>query len=301
MLVLLFFSYFFTEECGRAASFQLSMATDSAAESCTSIVNKIHEIGSRCVAQICHAGIPGIVEKMGPSKDESKGVREMTLEDIHRTITEFGNAARRAKNAGFDMVMIHGAHGYLLSQFLSPLINKRTDEYGGSLENRARIVREVSLEIRKAVGPDFPIAIKMNVSDEAEGGMTIAESTQVVLWLAEDTVQFFEASCMHPIKKKEERNFNRDGALSWRNALREKYPHSLVALVGGVRSQKESEELVKSGVCDFISMSRPFIREPDLVDNWASNKDAEAKCVSCGGCLRNAFNGEFACVFNKKK
>jgi len=299
---LIVFSYFFTEECGRAAKFQLSMATDSAAESCRPIVDKIHELGSHCVAQICHAGNPGIVEKMGPSKMESEGV-EMTMDDIHRTITEFGKAALRAKNAGFDIVMIHGAHGYLLSQFLNPLMNHRTDDYGGSLENRARIVREVAREIRKNVGPDFPIAIKMNVDDGAKGGMTIPESTQVALWLAEDGVELFEASCMNPIKKKADGTcFNRAGAESWRKALREKYPHALVALVGGVRSQKESEDCLKSGVCDLISMSRPFIREPDLVDVWAANPthEAEAKCISCGACLRNAFSGKFQCVFNKK-
>jgi len=301
---LIVFSYFFTEECGRAAPFQLSMANDAAAESCRAIVNKIHELGSCCVAQICHAGIPGIVEKMGPSKIEEKGVREMTLEDIKRTITEFGKCALRAKNVGFDMVMIHGAHGYLLSQFLNPLTNHRTDDYGGSLENRARIVREVAREIRKNVGPNYPIAIKMNVNDGAEGGMTTTESTQVALWLAEDSVQFFEASCMNPIKKKNEGTcFNRAGAESWRKALHEKYPHTLVALVGGVRSQKESEDCLKSGVCDMISMSRPFIREPDLVDIWAANPshEAESKCVSCCACLKNAFNGKFECVFNKKK
>jgi len=298
---LIIFSYFFTEECGRAAQFQLSMATDAAAESCRPIVNKVHELGSHCCAQICHAGIPGIVEKMGPSKDETKGVREMTLEDIRRTVTEFGKAALRAKNAGFDIVMIHGAHGYLLSQFLNPLTNHRTDDYGGSLENRARIVREVAREIRKVVGPDYPIAIKMNVDDGAEGGMTIPESTQVALWLAEDTVQLFEASCMNPIKKKSDGTcFNRAGCASWRKALREKYPHALVALVGGVRSQKESEECLSSGVCDFVSMARPFIREPDLVDIWAAcpTHDAEAKCVSCCACLRYAFTGKFMCAFN---
>jgi len=227
----------------------------------------------------------------------------MTIDDIHRTITEFGKAALRAKNTGFDIVMIHGAHGYLLSQFLCPRINRRTDEYGGSLENRARIVREVAREIRKVVGPDFPIAIKMNVDDgPEEGSMTIAESTQVALWLAEDGVELFEASCMNPIKKKNEGTcYNRAGAESWRKALREKYPHALVALVGGVRSQKESEDCLKSGVCDLISVARPFIREPDLVDIWASNPnhDSEAKCVSCGACLKNAFRGEFKCVFNK--
>jgi len=298
---LIIFSYFFTEECGRAAKFQLSMASDAAAESCRPIVNRVHELGSRCVAQICHAGIPGIVEKMGPSKDEEKGVREMSMDDIRRTITEFGKAALRAKNTGFDIVMIHSAHGYLLSQFLNPLTNHRTDEYGGSLENRARIVREVAREIRKMVGPDYPIAIKMNIHDDAEGGMTIEESTKVALWLAEDSVQLFEASCMQAIKKSTAGTcYNREGAASWKKALREKYPHALVALVGGVRSQKESEECVKNGVCDLISIARPFIREPDLVDIWAANPDhnAKAKCVSCGFCLRNAFAGKFMCVFN---
>jgi len=301
---LVVFSYFFTEDCGRAAKFQLSMANDTAAESCRAVVKKIHELGGHCVAQICHAGISGTEVSMGPSKGEKPESREMTMEDIRRTVTEFGKAALRAKNAGFDIVMIHAAHGYLLSQFLCPLMNHRTDEYGGSLENRARIVREVAREIRKMVGPDYPIAIKMNVEDNAEGGMTIAESTQVALWLAEDSVQLFEASCMKAIQptKTVGTCYNRAGAESWRKALHEKYPHALVALVGGVRSQKEAEDCLSKGVCDLISMARPFIREPDLVDNWASNPthEAVAKCVSCGACLRNAFQGKFQCVFNKQ-
>jgi len=299
---LVIFSYFFTEECGRAAKFQLSMANDAAAESCRAIVKRIHELGGHCVAQICHAGLEGS-DSMGPSKGQKPESREMTLEDIRRTVTEFGKAALRAKNVGFDIVMIHAAHGYLLSQFLCPLMNRRTDEYGGSLENRARIVREVAREIRKMVGPDYPIAVKMNVEDNAEGGMTIDESTQVALWLAEDSVQLFEASCMKAIQpKKVGTCYNRAGAASWRKALREKYPHALVSLVGGVRSQKEAEDCLSTGVCDLISMARPFIREPDLVDIWRADPSHEAvsKCVSCGACLRNAFSGKFQCAFNKK-
>ena len=121
------FSYFFTEECGRAAPFQLSMASDAAAESCRAAVAKVHAHGSGCVAQICHAGIAGMVEKMGPSGSEKLGIREMTLDDIARTVRAFGECARRAQAVGFDMVMMHAAHGYLLSQFLDGQTNRRTD------------------------------------------------------------------------------------------------------------------------------------------------------------------------------
>lgn len=298
---LVVFSYFFTEECGRAAPFQLSLATDAAAESCRAAVEKVHARGSVCVAQICHAGIAGIVEKMGPSGSEKLGIREMTLEDIARTVRAFGECARRAKAVGFDMVMMHAAHGYLLSQFLDGQTNRRTDAYGGSLENRARVLREVAREMRSAVGPDYPLAVKMNVDDGHEGGITVPESTQVALWLAEDGIDLFEASCMNPIKPATAGTcYNRAGAESWRQALKARFPHAVVALVGGMRKQQECEECLRAGACDLVSLSRPFIREPDLVDLWAAcpAHDGTAKCVSCNACLRNAFKGKFMCAFN---
>ena len=300
---LVVFSYFFTEECGRAAKYQLSMASDAAAESCREAVRLVHEHGGRCAAQVCHAGVAGIVEPMGPSATE-KGAREMTLEDIKRTVAAFGECARRAKAVGFDIAMLHAAHGYLMSQFLDGAANKRTDEYGGSLENRARIVREAARAMRAAVGPDYPLAVKMNVQDEHEHGMTIEESTQVAQWLAEDGITLFEASCYQAIKPASAGPcYNRAGALEWRKALKARFPNTLVALVGGIRAQKDAEKCLEDGVCDLISLSRPFIREPDLVDIWAAcpTHDAVAKCVSCSACLRNAFHGKFACVFNEKK
>ena len=155
--------------------------------------------------QLNHGGRSAVtVEgKIGPSDVKLRNVyrnfdltdcHEMTVEDIDAMVLEYVRAAVRAKSVGFDCVMIHGAHGYLLEQFLSPLYNKRTDEYGGPIENRARFLLRVVTRVREVLGEDFPVAVKLNTSDFAEGGLTVEDSTKVAVMLAEAGVSFIEAS-----------------------------------------------------------------------------------------------------------
>jgi 2,4-dienoyl-CoA reductase-like NADH-dependent reductase (Old Yellow Enzyme family) len=221
----------------------------------------------------------------------------MTTDDIHRVVTAFGQAARRAKKAGFDGVQIHAAHGYLLSQFLSPAINQRTDEYGGSVENRVRIVLEVLRTIRQVVGRNYPILIKINSEDFLNNGLTVEDFLEAGAMLENAGVDAIEVSggtffSGRLIPSRKEITFDRDQAY-FRKASRslKKMSKVPVILVGGIRSYLLAERLVDEGVMDYIAMCRPFIREPMLIARWQSGDLRKATCISCNGCFGPARSG----------
>jgi len=158
---------------GQAGPGQLGIYKDDLMEGLKEMVRAVHGHGCPIAAQIAHAGyfapakIKGLTP-LAPSLQEGASKfprKEMTLKDIQHVVEAFGEAARRAKEAGFDAVQIHAAHGYLLSQFLSPAFNRRRDQHGGSVENRARALIEVMDRVRAAVGPDFPVLVKLNYQD----------------------------------------------------------------------------------------------------------------------------------------
>ena len=194
--------------------------------------------------------------------------KQMSLADIQQVVQAFAHAAQRAKAAGFDGVQIHSAHGYLLSQFLSPIYNQRTDMYGGKIHNRARTILEILQAIRKAVGPDYPILVKLNSRDFAENGLSLADSVRVGVMLNDNGIDAIELSGgLHisgkmgairtGIKSEADEAYFREGAKTFKEKVR--VP---LILVGGIRSFQVAERLVEQGVADYISMSRPFIREP---------------------------------------
>lgn len=316
---LISFSHSFVAESGRACPKQLGISCPEAAESYRDIISKIKSLGSVPMIQLAHGGrqsitgdaiAPSALDLVGVSGAPLPACREATHEDINRIVKEFAEAAVRAKDVGFEVIMIHSAHCYLLSQFLSPMYNRRTDEYGGSLENRARLLLTVVREIKKAVGDDFPIAVKLNIEDTfpPEMNFSMEESAQVAAWLAAAGVCLIEASgggfgarfSASRGGRDSTEGYHKEGARLWKKAIKEAgfEDKTMVALVGGVRSRKAAEEFLNDGTCDMVSISRPFIREPDLVDKWMENPDYRAKCVSCNKCftLEN-----FGCIFNQKK
>lgn len=224
--------------------------------------------------------------------------KELAVEQIRQIVEAFGQAACRVKEAGFDGVQIHAAHGYLMSQFLSPAFNKRTDEYGGVLENRARAVMEVTGEVRAAVGEDFPVLIKMNSEDFLDGGLSLDDSIKVGAVLQDGGIDGIELSggsivsgdlspSRGKITSEDKEAYFRDAAKAFKENLR--VP---LILVGGIRSFRMAERLVEEGYADYISMSRPFIREPDLVKRWKSGDLRKATCVSDNQCFGPATAGE---------
>jgi 2,4-dienoyl-CoA reductase-like NADH-dependent reductase (Old Yellow Enzyme family) len=223
----------------------------------------------------------------------------MTKEEIAETVIAFGDAAMRAKEAGFDGVQIHAAHGWLLSQFLSPFFNKRTDDYGGSLENRARIVLEVTKNIREAVGENFAILVKINSDDFLPGGFNTDEMLKVSVMLEKAGVDAIEVSggtigalltgnidgSFSPASKKDV--YYTEASKKLKEKI--KIP---VMIVGGIRTFETADELIKTGVADYVSLCRPLIREPDLIKKWKSGNLKKSDCISDSACFQPGMEGK---------
>jgi 2,4-dienoyl-CoA reductase-like NADH-dependent reductase (Old Yellow Enzyme family) len=306
----------YVREEGKAGIRQLAVFGDECVAGLSEMTHGVHAAGGKIVLQVAHAGLHALqskegLEPLGPSPLQTpKGVvgRAMTMEEVQLVVAAFGDAAARARQAGFDGVQIHAAHGYLLSQFLSPYYNKRTDAYGGELLNRARIVLEVYESIRKAVGPEFPVLIKLNSEDFLDGGLSVDEMLQVSELLQSRGIAAVEMSGgtalsgnRFPIRKgvaksEEEEPFYHEAASRFKNRL--EVP---LILVGGLRSLGSAERLVKSGTADFIALCRPLIREPHLIRRWKEGDRRKATCISDNLCFGPAFKGlGIACVTEEK-
>ena len=299
-------SHAYASSEGKAGPWQLALDKDELIPSLKIMTDAVHAHGSKTIAQLAHAGkfgatkltgVPPLVvsDVEGMSKH---AVKVATEEDIESLVKSFADAAERAMSAGFDGLQIHAAHGYLLSQFLSPIFNKRKDQYGGGIENRARIHSKIITEIRKKVGPSFPILVKLNCADFAEGGLTMEESLKAAFIMKDAGLDALEISGglltggkLSPsrpnINTKEKELYYRQEVRYFRDSL--KLP---LIVVGGFRSFEVSEEAVKSGLCDFVSMSRPLIREPNLVNRWKSGNMDRARCISDNLCFKPAMAGE---------
>ncbi|MHA2296450.1 MAG: oxidoreductase [Candidatus Hodarchaeales archaeon] len=243
----------------------------------------VHEVGTgtAIAAQLNHGGAESVSTKTA-SPREGKDVKVMTGDDIENVIEGFRQAAGRAKKAGYDAIQIHAAHGYLISQFLSTIINRRSDSWGGSLENRAQLLLAVYREVRSVVGSSFPVLVKINGSDDPFEGFPVEESSKVARWLADEGLNGIEISGMKSTRrlpKGEEAYFASTARL-----MKNHVGDMPIIVVGGMRSFKKMQQL-REEFADFISISRPFIREPDLVKKFRSGK-AKADCISCNKCFK---------------
>jgi len=201
-------------------------------------------------------------------------VRGMTVQHFRDIAGFFGQAALRAKKAGFDGVQIFAAHGFLLSQLLCPRYNDRTDAYGGSIENRSRALMEVLEAIRNTVGPNYPVLAKINAGDFVENGLTLEDSLRVGIMLEKGGIDAIELSgglLNSPNLMKSRINTEEDEAYFREEASAFKGEISVpLILVGGIKSFHVAKRLVEEGVADYVSMCRAFIREPDLINRWKS-------------------------------
>lgn len=301
---------------GQAGPRQMGIYSDEMIDGLQRVTSIVHNNGGVIAVQLAHAGQRAIGKDeyaaLGPSEVFVDGVKvasEMTETDIQQTIRTFGDAAKRAMTAGFDAVQIHSAHGYLLSQFLSPHYNKRNDSYGGSIENRAKLLIEVYKEIRKKVGTSFPVLVKINSEDFLEGGFTVEEMIKVCHMLEDhgiDAIEMsggtFESGKLIPSRvgtsKSEEREvYYREAAQTFRKEIK-----TPLILVGGFLSFNVADEAVASGLTDYVALSRPLIREPHLVSRWADGDRTKAKCISCNRCFTTLGMEEaLHCAVEKKK
>jgi 2,4-dienoyl-CoA reductase-like NADH-dependent reductase (Old Yellow Enzyme family) len=278
---------------------------DSFLPGLTRLAEAIHAAGGKAVVQINHGGMQcseETVDFLVSSSDITSDLlprtaRGMTTEEVLGTIEAYGEAARRVKEAGFDGVQIHGAHGYLISQFLSPLVNQRSDRWGGSPEKRMQFLRDVAAVVRDQVGPDYPVLIKLGLMDGNDGGLTMEEGLAVVSLLDEMGIEAVEisggiggdkfASTAKGIKVgKNEAYF-----LPWARQAKKVTDLPIIA-VGGYRSLELMETVLDEGSADFISVCRPLISEPDLPERLRLGLQDRSICISGNLCFpKNAYEG----------
>jgi 2,4-dienoyl-CoA reductase-like NADH-dependent reductase (Old Yellow Enzyme family) len=301
---------------GQASPWQLGIYKDELVPGLRDMTDAVHENGGKIVMQIAHGGYyahPKLIGQTPKAPSNAEGIsktprEEMSADDIQNVISAFEAGAQRAKAAGFDGIQIHSAHGYLLSQFLSPAFNQRTDEYGGDLRNRARVHIAVLKGVRQAVGDDYPVLIKLNCRDFIENGLTAEDSLQVAKMLVAEGIDAIELSGgvlsspkLSPsrlgIKTEDKEAYFQEDAKAFKTQL-----DVPLILVGGNRSFPVAERLVQGGIADYISMSRPFIREPDLINRWKSGDLSKATCVSDNMCFAPARKGNgIYCVTEERQ
>lgn len=299
----------FVTPAGRAGRNQASAARDECVGPWTRTVEKIHRLESRIILQLAHAGGCSLDPETaaGPSPFASSPrrppCRMLSIAEIDRLTGQFVDAAVRAREAGFDGVQIHAAHGYLLSQFLSPHYNHRTDDYGGSPENRSRFLCEVVTEIRRALGPAFPVLVKLNSEDFIPDGFQAEECVELCRKLETLGIDAIELSGGVPAAPPELGSVRavNDGPYYLSTGCKVRSAVKVpVILVGGFREFFTCMETVTRGVCDMIALSRPLIREPELVLRWHTGEMAPAACDRCNGCFRPIVTGRtFGCPRRK--
>ncbi|KAH0785979.1 oxidoreductase, FAD/FMN-binding family protein [Histomonas meleagridis] len=314
--------YVYPIKHGKAAKFQCGITNYKEAGAWENTIKFAHKKGSKIIFQVCHGGVMCKPEDIDGTPIGASGIlpntRDMTNAEIEETIDSFIQAALRLQSVGADGIQLHAAHGYLLSAFLSPAMNRRTDKWGGSLENRVRIVQEIATNIRKVVSPDFAISIKMNGDDNYEGGVTPDMAGQYILRLP--MIDHFEISCgiglkypstirFHPVKeefynniedKKLAEKFYQIATKCAKNApstygynvyaakrIHEIAPDANLAVVGGNRRVADMEDIINSKTANMVSLSRPFLRQPLLVKELKEGKIDKITCKDCGLCILN--------------
>ncbi len=307
----------YVHQSGQISKFQNSIAGNEFVKGLKRLSATVHHRGAKIAVQLFHAGREAKFPKsrdgapMAPSFLEADRYfrgryRVMTEDEIWKIVHAFGDGARRAREAGFDAVQIHGAHAYLLSQFLSPYTNRRDDGWGGDLKNRLRLYTEIYRDIRHKVGDDYPVFIKVGVEDGFPGGLEFSEGKLAAQYLAESGFDALEISQGLRGSSYEETEFktkinNLDREAYYRGWCAEvkKKVDVPVMLVGGLRTFELMEEIVQNKEADLISLSRPLIRNPGIIKDWERGDHHRAECISCNQCLEGLRRGEGLCCVER--
>ncbi|WP_328391907.1 NADH:flavin oxidoreductase [Nocardia sp. NBC_00416] len=295
------------------------------------LTDAVHAEGAAASAQIGHAGpVANAASNRAPALAPSRlfsplGMASMKVPDpaeIHELVTAHADAARLAIEAGFDAVEIHFGHNYLVSSFLSPLLNRRKDRYGGPLENRARLARDIARRVRDAVGDQIAVTAKLNMEDGVRGGLSLPESLQVAAWLeadgALDALELTAGSSLlnpmllfHGAAPRREFAKTLPGPARWgfrligRAFLRE-YPYEKayllerarqfrrelsmpLVLLGGITDLESMQRAMAEGF-EFVAMGRALLREPDLLHRIRSDASTESACVHCNECMPTIYS-----------
>ncbi len=330
------------QQSGISTPYGLTLYTDDNIKDCKLLTERVHAYGTPIIMQITHGGrqtrraytgeTPVAPSPIKDSYYNEETPKELTELEIRGIIDSFIAAIVRAQKAGFDGVQLHGAHGYLLSGFLSPATNRRTDQWGGSTENRFRIISEIYKGARKQVGA-YPILIKINAYDHQSDGLRLEEAVQIAALLQEAGCDAIEVSCgmsCDGFSTIRVTSFPSESILAYSYQYKDS-PYLLkklfplvaplvvdqhepllnynvcaareikqrvqipIVVVGGIRYRHDIEQIIGGNMADFVALSRPFIAEPDIVNRFKNESLAESSCISCGYCLMAIEQGPTRC------
>lgn len=289
----------FVQPSGKASPRQIAVYDDRFVEGLARIPPAVHRHASKVFLQIAHAGRQTKPRDCGCVPVSPSAVydpvtkvmpRELSAEEVRALVADFVAAAGRAQRAGFDGVELHAAHGYLLSSFLSPHTNRRTDEWGGPVENRARAILEILKGVKAACGRGFPVIVKLNSTDFLEDGLTLEDAVRVARQLEADGIDGIEVSggmaeagrgSVWPGLRSQA-----DEGYFVANATRIKGAVDVPVFgLGGIRTLAVAERIVAEGRADLVSLSRPLIRDPFLVKRFRQGLAAGSECMSCNRCF----------------
>lgn len=218
----------------------------------------------------------------------------LTTREVEDVIMRFGDAAHRAEQAGYDGVQIHAAHFFYLSKFISPLINHRTDRYGGDQKGRSRILLEILSDMSAKTSESFIITMKINSSDEYPGGLTVQDFLVSCQLMAQAGIDAIEVSgngtSRTGIRAGQNEGYFRGPAMALASLV-----DVPVVVVGGYRSVEKIDNILNDTAIEYVSLSRPLVREPHLVERWQRGDLTPSKCVSCNSCYRTPGH---QCIFN---
>jgi len=304
--------YAYVQKSGQGGENALAINDDRFIPDLRKIVDTVHKYGNDCkiLCQLNHCGRQSVYlsETFAPSaileKATNKMPKKMSIKEIEDTIEAFAQASRRAKKAGFDGIQLHGAHGWLISEFLSPYTNKRRDLYGGSLDHRLNFIKDIYERSIELVGKNYPIMIKINGSDFLEGGITMKESrinAQKLEKIGFDALEISGGMWEVRTRNKKELGWipsllpESRTRIGIRNTPAYNLPYAKaikslvdipVGVVGGINSIDLCEKIIKEDSADFISLCSPLIREPNLPNRWFNGIGSKkVKCEYCNGCL----------------
>lgn len=297
---------------GSNGTTQLRIDQDNYIPRLFKLCENVHRHGTCIAIQLNHAGASAVESRIGmqpvsasdiPSKKGGNIPRPLTKDEILAIVKKYGEAAKRAQLAGFDAAEIHAGHSYLISQFLSPTMNKRTDEFGGCAENRARLAKLVLEEVRRQVGPMFPIFVRISADEMVDGGNSLEDMLELLSYFQKDadvidvsaglngSLQYQIDSCQLP-----------DGWRSYMSKEVKKRFGKPTITTGNIRSPKVAEEILERGEADFIGIGRGLIADPEWVNKVQFGKeDTIRKCISCNiGCAghRIQLNRPIRCTVN---
>jgi len=299
----------FPSKNGQAAEGQIGAHIDATIPSLQKLTDAVHENGGKIAAQLLHGGslcreeISGS-PALGPSETISertgREVKEISEDEIYGLIEDYGQAARRLIEADFDAIQLHGAHGWFLSAFLSPATNQRKDIWGGSAENRLRLVKMIYKKIRKIAGSDFPVFIKLGLKDYHPEGKSLSEglyTAKILETIGMDAIEVsegIESEPKHHIRKDAIHPYYLDECREARSEL------SLpLILVGGMRYLDDMQAVLDANIADAVSMCRPFINDPAIVQKFERGISDYSECISCRKCTDAMKTRKLRCVLTE--